>query len=185
MKIKWRKWNNIIHRDLGYLMVGLSIIYAISGFMLNHKHDWNPHYSIDKQTFQFQTLPKDAEINKVAIDHILTELNLEKNYTSMFRPDPQRLQLFYTDKTVTLIPEQGSAEIERISNRKVIHEMNILHLNTAGSLWTWIADFYALALFLLAITGLFVLKGKKGIKGRGAWLTALGIIIPIIFMIIL
>ncbi len=85
---------------------------------------------------------------------------------------------------MTLDLETGSAEMERIRNRKIIREMNILHLNTAGSLWTYIADFYAFALLLLALTGLFVLKGKKGIAGRGAWLTALGIIIPIVMMII-
>ena len=37
---------------------------------------------------------------------------------------------------------------------------------------------------LLAITGLFILKGKNGITRRGAWLTALGIVVPIIFLLI-
>jgi hypothetical protein len=36
----------------------------------------------------------------------------------------------------------------------------------------------------LAITGLFLVRGKKGITGRGAWLTALGIIIPLVYLII-
>jgi hypothetical protein len=38
-------------------------------------------------------------------------------------------------------------------------------------------------LILLAVTGLFILGGKNGISGRGAWLTALGIIIPALFLI--
>ena len=44
MYMKWRKWNNILHRDLGYLFFGLTIIYVISGISLNHKHNWNPNY---------------------------------------------------------------------------------------------------------------------------------------------
>ena len=28
---KWRRWNNVLHRDLGYLCVALTIVYAISG----------------------------------------------------------------------------------------------------------------------------------------------------------
>jgi hypothetical protein len=44
----------------------------------------------------------------------------------------------------------------------------------------WFSDVYAAALALLAVTGLFVLKGKQGIKGRGAWLTASGVIVPLI-----
>jgi len=44
------------------------------------------------------------------------------------------------------------------------------------------ADIYAAVLLILAVTGLFVLKGKKGITGRGAWLTGLGVLIPVIFI---
>ena len=40
------------------------------------------------------------------------------------------------------------------------------------------------ALIALAITGLFLVRGKKGITGRGAWLTVLGILIPMIYLLI-
>jgi hypothetical protein len=45
--MKWRKWNIIIHRDLGYLCFGLTILYVISGVAVNHIHEWNPTYKID------------------------------------------------------------------------------------------------------------------------------------------
>jgi len=61
--------------------------------------------------------------------------------------------------------------------------VNFLHLNESKKLWTWMADLYAIALALLAITGLFVLKGKKGITGRGAWLTGAGVVIPVVFLL--
>ena len=60
--------------------------------------------------------------------------------------------------------------------------MNFLHLNHPKKIWTYMADLYAITLALLATTGLFVLKGKKGIKGRGAWLTLAGIILPLLFL---
>jgi hypothetical protein len=44
------------------------------------------------------------------------------------------------------------------------------------------ADLYAVALLALAVTGLFMLKGKKGITGRGAWLTTFGVLIPVVFL---
>ena len=62
--------------------------------------------------------------------------------------------------------------------------MNDLHLNRAGRLWTWLADIYAVALGLLAVTGLFVLTGRQGITGRGAWLTGVGIVIPFVLAVI-
>ena len=45
------KFNRITHRDIGYLIAGLTIIYAISGIALNHKHDWNPNYIIENKEF--------------------------------------------------------------------------------------------------------------------------------------
>jgi len=44
--MKLRKWNRIIHRDLGYIFFGMSIIYGLSGIALNHIGDWNPDYII-------------------------------------------------------------------------------------------------------------------------------------------
>ena len=29
-------WLRVIHRDLGFLMVGLCLVYGVSGFLLNH-----------------------------------------------------------------------------------------------------------------------------------------------------
>ena len=37
-----RKWIRVIHRDMGYIFFGMSLIYGISGIALNHLDDWNP-----------------------------------------------------------------------------------------------------------------------------------------------
>ena len=42
----WRRWNNVFHRDLGYLCVGLTLVYAVSGVAVNHVDAWNPSYEI-------------------------------------------------------------------------------------------------------------------------------------------
>ncbi len=34
--MNWRKWNRWIHRELGFLFFGMTIIYGISGIALNH-----------------------------------------------------------------------------------------------------------------------------------------------------
>ena len=60
----------------------------------------------------------------------------------------------------------------------MLFEFNQLHLNTPKRLWTVVADAYAVALVVLALTGMFVLKGRTGITGRGAWLTAIGVLLP-------
>lgn len=73
--------------------------------------------------------------------------------------------------------------VERTAPRPVLKEFNDLHLNAPKGAWTWIADIYALSLILLAVTGLFVLKGRHGLTGRGKWLTAIGVLIPVVFWV--
>ena len=76
----------------------------------------------------------------------------------------------------------GHGEVEYLKRRPVFYESNYLHYNP-NRIWTWFSDAFAAALILFAITSLFMVKGKKGIKGRGGIYTALGIIIPILFLI--
>lgn len=73
---------------------------------------------------------------------------------------------------------------ELVKSRTLFRPMNFLHLNHPKKLWAYVADIYAIALAILAITGLFVLKGKKCIIGRGAWLTVMGVLIPILFILL-
>ena len=47
-KNRVRKWLRILHRDLGYLVAGLTIVYAISGIAVNHVQDWNPNISVER-----------------------------------------------------------------------------------------------------------------------------------------
>jgi len=47
-----------------------------------------------------------------------------------------------------------------------------LHYNP-NKIWTWFSDVFAGALILFALTSLFMVKGKKGIMGRGGIYTAL------------
>jgi len=72
--------------------------------------------------------------------------------------------------------------VEIVKDRRGLQEMNFLHLNQPRAWWTYMADLYAVALLALAVTGLFMLKGKKGITGRGAWLTTVGVLIPVVFL---
>ena len=78
----------------------------------------------------------------------------------------------------------GKGILEKIRRRPLFYEVNFLHYNP-GKLWTWFSDIFSGALVLLAITGLFILRGKNGITGRGAWLTIAGLIVPILFLLFL
>ena len=54
--MNWRRLNNLLHRDIGYVAVGLTLAYAISGLAVNHKADWNPNYRIEKTAGQIEPI---------------------------------------------------------------------------------------------------------------------------------
>lgn len=114
----------------------------------------------------------------------MNQLILTDSQRSTFKPAPGKLQLFFENKNVTVDFTTWQAEMEVINSRSVFRETNFLHLNVPKKVWTYVADVYAASLIFLAITGMFMIKGKKGIKGRGKWLIAFGLVIPLVFLFI-
>jgi uncharacterized protein len=179
-----RRWNNLLHRDIGYLCVGMTLIYAISGIVLNHfKSGDFQHPDYGKSYTDLKVpLPKDGMVDQTYIWSILDQVKEREHYKSHITGEGY-LQIFLTKGFIYVDLGTGEAQMERKTTRYGIKEMNLLHYNNLKKLYTWFSDLYAVGLIVLAITGLFVLRGKNGILGRGAWLTAIGIILPALFLI--
>jgi hypothetical protein len=176
-RFKWRKWNNILHRDIGYVIVGLTLVYGVSGIAVNHTADWNPNYAVERQALEIG--PLDGSTRDELIVAARERLGLTEEPKNAFRPDPETLQLFYDRMTYAIDIPTGKVIVESVRQRRVLFEFNQLHVNAPKKAWTYIADAYALSLIIVAITGMFVLKGRTGISGRGAWLVSLGVLIPV------
>ncbi len=186
MSINWRRWNRVIHRDLGYLCFGLTVVYAVSGVALNHIHDWNSNYRVDKVSQSIEPFTGREIVPERDVPLILQGLGEINPHQAVFRPDPDTLMIFMGEgRTITVNARTGEVQGEVVRKRPVFSEMNVLHLNRAGRFWTWFADLYAAALFLLAVTGLFILRGGQGLAGRGGWLTAAGVVVPLLLALLL
>lgn len=181
--MKLRKLNRVTHRDIGYLIAGLTIIYAISGIALNHKHDWNSNYIINQRTFTTDIQFTRDSTNEEKIYQLLEELGETKSYKTSYYPTGDNLTLFLVGGSAIVNTATGEGYVERISKRPLFYQVNFLHYNP-GKWWKWFSDIFCVSLILVTITGLFIIKGKNGITRRGAVLTALGIILPIIFLFI-
>lgn len=184
--MNWRGWNRALHRDLGYLAVGLTVVYALSGVLLNHLHDWNSNWRIERVRTRVEPWPDPASFGQADIPVLLAMLGEQAAPTGTFRPDPGSVTLFFEEgRIITVDLRTGEAAGEVARARPLLGRLNALHLNRAGKAWTRLADLYSLALLLLAFTGLFVLRGRQGLAGRGAWLTAAGILIPLATLLLL
>ena len=183
MKFNWRKWFRIVHRDFGYLFFGVTIVYGISGIALNHLDEWNPNYIIENRVVQVEFPENVYEIDREGVREVLTQIGEDGNFKNFYFPDDTSLKAFIRGGSVLFDIESGRGLLETIRRRPLFHQVNFLHYNPVR-LWTWYSDLFAGALVVLAVTGLFMVKGKKGITGRGAWMTLIGILIPLLFLII-
>ena len=181
---KLRRWNNVLHRDIGYLCVGMTLIYAISGIVMNHFKSGDflhPDYSKSYSDLKV-ALPKDGKADQTYVYSILDQVKQRNNYKS-YITGTGYVQIFTTTGFIYVDLTTGEAQMEKKTPRYVIKEFNLLHYNNLRKFYTWFSDLYAVGLIILALTGLFVLRGKNGIIGRGAWLTAIGIILPALFIL--
>lgn len=180
MPMKWRRWNYVLHRDIGFLCVGLTLVYAISGVAVNHVADWNPSYSVERVETNIGPVvgnPKDLR----TISNILLRLDEKGKLENSYRPDPHHLQLFVEGRSILVELASGHVVHDRAIPRPGLREMNFLHLNHPKKAWTWFADLYALALAFLAISGVLMIRRKA--MQRGVILTAIGVIIPLVFLV--
>lgn len=166
------------HRDLGYLVVGITFVYTVSGIALNHRTDWNPHYTLVTEEIELPAVQK-TEFSKEEIIGVLNLFDFQAEYRKHFLSKNGDVKIFIEEGSVVYNPVQGKALLEVLKKRPFFFQINKIHLAQTGRLWIWISDLMAFFLLFVAISGLFLLKGKYGLRGRGLWLTALGIVIPL------
>jgi len=181
MLSSWRRWNKILHRDIGYVSVALIVVYGVSGLAINHIADWNPNYAVSKEFIHVEPFVS-ASRDSIIVE-ALEKLQLSEKPKNFFRPDPETAQLFFQNKTYSIDLPTGNVLVESTTRRPVLYQMNQLHVNAPKGIWTYIADLFALSMIFMGISGLFMLKGKTGLAGRGKWLVGVGALIPLLYWI--
>lgn len=171
-----RKWFRIIHRELGYVFAGMLLVYAISGITLNHKATFNSNYRIECTELQ---LPADG-----TLDEWLALCGMEGKLIQYYNPDSTTLKAFLKgNSTLTVDLNTHVGVLELVKKRPVLGSLSKLHYNP-GKAWTWFSDIFAVSMIILVITGLFMLKGKHGLWGIGGIELAIGILIPLLFILL-
>lgn len=179
--MNWRKLNYILHRDIGFLCIGLTLLYVISGIAVNHiSRDFNPSYKIVKESSAVIPVPKGTVPDMQLINSILTQLDEKRPFKNAAMVTPEVLRIFTEGNTIDVQLSTGEAVQEKYTKRPLLYELNYLHLNKPKKSWTIAADIYALLLGFLAVSGFFMIR-KKTLK-RGLVLTGAGFAIPVIFL---
>jgi len=167
----------VIHRDLGFFVVGITLVYGVSGIYLNHMNGKDPAFRTEKKTIQLPAnLTKDELADAWQADKKLPPLK------RIMPVDESHSRLFLDGGVGIYNASNGTLDYERYEKRVLVYWVNRLHYSKVQG-WNLVADFFAGSLILLAITSLFMVKGKRGIAGSGKWYLLIGLLIPVIFIV--
>ncbi len=180
--MRFRKTIIAVHRDVGYFFAGLTVLYAISGVAVNHIGDWNPSYTVVNRSHEVGDLATISADDLAAT--VLTRLSIKEQPKAAVRMSEEQLRIFLEDRTLNVALPSGQVADEQVRRRAGFFQVNYLHLNHGKGLWTWFADLYAVGLLVLALTGIFIITGKKGLGGRGRWLLLAGTAIPLLYLLL-
>lgn len=176
--MRWRNkslsyWLRVLHRDLGYLMVGVCLIYAVSGILLNHMNGKDP---------AFHTLEATVQLEKgLPAEELLKAWNLQGGLPpakQVLPIDENHHRLMLEGGVGVYDAANGRTDYEVHKKRQVVYWFNRLHYNRIRG-WNFMGDFFAASLVFFAVSGLFMVKGKYGLTGRGKWWVLLGLLIPL------
>ncbi|WP_428268541.1 PepSY-associated TM helix domain-containing protein [Haliangium sp.] len=179
-KKRWRAWLRVLHRDAGYLAVGLTFIYAVSGIAINHLEDWNPNFETVSRTHQLDgAVPADEQ---AATAYVLDQLGIDLTPREAYLVTDTQLEIYFDNRSLVVDTDTGRVFDEAQEPRFFLRVANWLHYNRGKAAWTYIADAYALFLLFLAVSGMFMLRGRNGLLGRGLVLVLAGVSVPIFYV---
>lgn len=184
-----------LHRDLGYFVIGLTLIYAITGIILSgralgwlevkYKLETTIEKNLNKKTFKeafknhlqtntFENIPKSVIEGTV---RTLNRTRLE---------DGKGKSLISKFKHNSLTYYQSTGEVTYVTHTypAIIQKLNMAHKSDHRKTWFYLSIAYSLILSFLAISSFWMLKGKNGFKKRGVYLMIAGIITVIVFLLL-
>lgn len=171
------------HRDIAYFYLGLIIAFSISGIFLNHRQSWHPRrYTSDTKEIMTSPVVKDS-VNDAYIAGFTKSQQIEDDLRR-FTLQENNLRISYTTHDVDVDITTGKGKIVTYKTTPLLGQMTKLHVDTS-KWWIYYSDIFGVAMFTIAITGMFIERGKNSFQSRGWKLALIGLIFPLIFLFLL
>lgn len=162
VKKRWRAWLRAIHRDFGYLAIGFTVIYAVSGIAQNHIEDWGDvSYKATERTLTIPAIPTTTP-DIVAVKTVADAVAL--GVPTGHKRAGDEIHLDYANGTkVTAIGTEVTIQMR--SRRAFIGLANWLHTAKHKKAWKYISDTFAVLLLYLACSGIFMIRASSASSG--------------------
>lgn len=159
----------VLHRDIGFLLIGLIVIYAISGVVLTFRN--TDYFKSEKQIEQ--QLEPNLKANEVGQALRMRRFNVESETAEsiLFSSGTYNKETGVTIYTVNELPI-------------ILEKFNTLHKSNSNSATGLFSIVVGILLLFLAISSFWMFKTCTRQFKRGMILTATGIIISVVLILI-
>ncbi len=148
---------------------------------MNHVADWDANFS--NVTREYDVKLEKAQSDDAIATVVAARAGITEKPREVYR-EGDDLEILYAHRTLHVALTTGHVLDEEQKPRFLFRAINWLHLNRGKKAWKYFADIYACGLLLLATSGLFMIPGKKGLFGRGAVFVAIGVALPVLYLIL-
>ncbi len=158
-----------LHRDIGFLMIGLTLVYGISGIILLYR-DTNA-FTIDKR--YVETIAPNTQA-----DNLGNALKLRRLH--VIRENADTIYFNYG----TYCKSSGLADYTINTYSDLVWKINGFHKTKSRFGAHWLGLTYGILLLFLAISSLWMYKPKTKKFRRGLVLTVAGLILAVMALYI-
>jgi len=160
-----RSW----HRDIGFFMIGLTLIYALSGIVLIFRD--TDFLKQEKQVSQ--TIEPGKQASELGAVLRMRDFKVSKTEGDI---------LYFANGTYN----KATGELEYISKElpAFLNKITGLHKAISGNKLHWINLIYGFLLLFLAVSAPFMFKSRTKMLRRGIYISAIGFVLVIIYLII-
>ena len=183
-----------LHRDLGYFVIGLTLIYTITGFILSGRDlGWMEQTYIYEQNLS-QNISKDEFIKKLKktmknteivtdIHPAIMKYSIKKIKSFEFKKEEENVLYFkYKANIIKYNKISGDMIFEIHSYPGFLKKFITAHKSKQKDVWFYLAIMYSIVLSFLAISAMFMVKGKYSFPRRGVFIMLSGIALVIAFL---
>ena len=158
-----------LHRDIGYFVVGLTMIYVISGITLVFR---------DTSFLKVKT-----EIRKELKPSLDDKALGQELHMKRFNVEKTEGEVLYF-KNGSYNQSSGVAEYTEEALPSFLEKMTKLHKSSSKSPTAWLNIIYGVLLGYLVISAFWMFKPKAKLFKRGAILSAVGLVFAIAMILI-
>ena len=168
-KRSFTHWMRSLHRDLGFLVIGLTIVFSISGILLVYR-------GTDLLMYEHhvaKTIDKELTTNELGQALKFRRFRAETKGDSIVFDGG-----FYIQST-------GELDYTYKAQPKLLSKFNSFHKSSTRSTFHLVAIIYAILLFFLAISSLFMFKPGTRKFFRGIVITIIGIVATLLMIFLI